>query len=374
LHKDLWSFLQVCKLLRDGVDTQAIAALTDGEWELILATANRHRVSPAIWANLVRNSVQSAVRQPIQTKLANIYELNTRRNRLIKREAAQAADWLNASGITPLMLKTSVNLLEAAESELGKWVTRDIDLLVDRDSFFPAAQILEHHGFRAKGDYNPQLHSYPALAKSGNVVTIDLHRDVGPQRNVLPVSEALRDARVLSEQPKILALPPTQRMVHLLYHGEIQDRRHELANVSLHQLVNFETLLRRYGDEIDWADVSARLSRAGSAAVLPSYLYLANRLLGLEHSRWPAPSPRARLHYGRWNLQMRSAFLTWLVQTWGVITPVMSRSRIEYFGGDAGDALSRTKYRLALGWTLIQRNGLTIFSKIAKVRQLRMRK
>jgi hypothetical protein len=52
----------------------------------------------------------------------------------------------------------------------------------------------------------------------------------------------------------------------------------------------------------------------------------------------------------------------------------MSRSRIEYFGGDAGDALSRTKYRLALGWTLIQRNGLTIFSKIAKVRQLRMRK
>jgi hypothetical protein len=71
---------------------------------------------------------------------------------------------------------------------------------------------------------------------------------------------------------------------------------------------------------------------------------------------------------------MRSAFLTWLVQIWGVITPVMSRSRIEYFGGDAGDTLSRTKYRLALGWTLIQRNGLTIFSKIAKVRQLRMRK
>ena len=120
MHKDLWSFLQVCKLLRDGVDAQAIAALTDGEWELILAAANRHRVSPAIWANLVRNSVQSTVRQPIQTKLANIYELNTRRNRLIKREAAQAADWLNASGITPLMLKTSVNLLEAAESELGK--------------------------------------------------------------------------------------------------------------------------------------------------------------------------------------------------------------------------------------------------------------
>jgi len=374
LHKDLWSFLQVCRLLRDGLEAQTIAALTEGEWELVLAAANRHRVSPAIWANLVRNNVQTAVRPPIQSKLANIYELNKRRNRLIKREAAEAAEWLNASDITPLMLKTSVNLLEAAKSELGKWVTRDIDLLVDQPSFFPAAQILENHGFRAKCVYNSQLHSYPALARAGNVVTIDLHRDVGPQRSVLPVGEALRDARVLSEQPKILALSPTQRMVHLLYHGEIQDRRYELANVSLHQLVNFETLLRRYGDEIDWAEVSARLSRASSQAILPSYLHLANRLLGLDHSRWPTAGVRARLHYTRWNLQMRSASLTWLVQIWGVITPLMSRSRIEYFAGDSGNALSRAKFRLALGWNLIQRNGLTIFGKIAKVRQLRMRK
>jgi hypothetical protein len=71
---------------------------------------------------------------------------------------------------------------------------------------------------------------------------------------------------------------------------------------------------------------------------------------------------------------MRSASLTWLVQIWGVITPLMSRSRIEYFAGDAGNALSRARFRLALGWSLIQRNGLTIFGKIAKVRQLRMRK
>ena len=314
------------------------------------------------------------MRQPVQSKLANIYELNKRRNRLIKREALEAAEWLNASGIVPLMLKTSVNLFESTENELGKWITRDIDLLVDQSSFFPAAQILENHGFRAKSAYNPQLHSYPALARAGNVVTVDLHRDIGPQRSMLPVEEALRDARVISEKPRILALSPTQRMVHLLYHGEVQDRRYELANVALHQLVNFETLLHKFGDDIDWVEVSERLSRADGAAVLPSYLYLANRLLGLDHSRWPAASLRARLHYGRWHLQMRSPFLTWLVQIWGVITPQMSRSRIEYFAGDAGDFLSRTKYRLAFGWSLIQRNGLAIFGKIGKVRQLRMRK
>jgi hypothetical protein len=351
-----------------------VADITGREWELILATANRHRVSPALWANLVRNNVQAAVRQPIQSKLANIYELNKRRNRLIKREALEAVDWLNASGITPLMLKTAVNLLECSEANLGKWVTRDIDLLVDHASFFAAAQILETHGFRAKSPYNPQLHSYPALARAGNVVTIDLHRDIGPQRSMLPVGEALHDARAISEQPRVLALSPTHRVVHLLYHGEIQDRRYELGNLSLHQLVNFETLLDKFGDQLDWGEVSTRLSRAGGAAVLPSYLYLANRLLSLDHPRWPRASLRARLHYVRCKAQMRSAILTWLVQIWGVITPQMSRSRIEYFVGDSGDVLSRTKYRIGYGWGFIHRNGLTIFGKIGKVRQLRMRK
>ena len=62
------------------------------------------------------------------------------------------------------------------------------------------------------------------------------------------------------------------------------------------------------------------------------------------------------------------------VEIWGVITPHMSRHRIDYAIGQSRGAVFRFLHRARITYGFIQRNGIQIVGKIEKVRQLRARK
>lgn len=63
----------------------------------------------------------------------------------------------------------------------ARWRRSRSMILVGHGSFFAAAVSLEGLGYEARGKYNPKLHNYPAQARAGKVVTIDLRRDIEPQ-------------------------------------------------------------------------------------------------------------------------------------------------------------------------------------------------
>ena len=367
------SFLQLCSLLREDLGRRKLTAM-DPDWGGMITLANRHRVTPALWFNLRQKGLDDLAPAAIRSTLANIYNLNNQRNRVIKSEAAEAVERLVSSHIVPVLLKTVVNLFEAPKAEFGIWITRDIDLLVKHASLTHAATALISTGYKAATPFNPALHSYPALSKPGKVVSLDLHRDIGPQRTVLTVEEAMAGAWPLPGNSKALVLSPTHRMVHLLYHSELQDRRYELGKISLHQLMNFKYLTERFGHQIDWDEVQARLSNAGGHRILPAYCYTAEQLLGIRHRDWPPASARSRLHLKRCMVQMSFPMLERIVEIWGVVTPQMSRHRIEYTIGQGRGALFRLLHRTRLAYGFIQKNGVQIVGKIEKVRQLRTRK
>ena len=366
-------FLQLCLLLRQDICRRDLTG-RDLDWAGIIALANRHRVTPALWFNLRQKELDEIVPAAIRSTMANIYTLNNQRNRVIKSEAVEALDRLATAQITPVLLKTAVNMFEAINAELGIWVTRDIDLLVKQAALTQAASILMSAGYKASLPYDPTLHSYPSLSKPGKVVTLDVHRDIGPQRNVLTVEDAMAEAWPLPGHDKALILSPTHRLVHLLYHSEIQDRRYELGKISLHQLLNFKYLTDRFGDRIDWKEVQIRLANAGGRRILPAYCYTAERLFGIAHRNWPRATARARLHFRRCMVQKSIPMLERAVETWGVITPQMSRHRIEYTIGQSRGAVFRFLHRIRITYGFIQRNGVQIVGKIEKVRQLRARK
>lgn len=378
LRSEAKAFAAVCSLLtRDGDDgsySASAAAFTEQDWTTLLALAKRHRVAPAIWRSLHDRRATTSVPPPVQQALKNIHRLNERRNRIIRDQATGVASLLNADGIQPVLLKTVANILERPLSDIGMWITRDIDLLVERNDFLRAAAILEAHGYAARATFNGLLHSYPALSRVGELVSVDLHRDLGPQRSLLSAEEALAHAELVVGPPcRASVLLPTHRMLHLLFHDEIQDRRFELGRISLHQLINFAYLVETYDDRIDWTEISARLRRAGHGAILPSYCHMAERLLGIRSAKFPPAGWRAKLHYRRCMIHMSSPMLQSAMTTWETLTPYMSQNRIEYMVGNRG-LLFRIRHRLAYAWGVCRRNGYGIFRKIQSLRGMRVKR
>src|SRR3546814_4514008 len=83
----------------------------------------------------------------------------------------------------------------------------DVDLLVPRAGFDAAIGALASIGYVAlSGPGEPPAHGV-TLARAGGLATIDLHRDLGPQRRVLPAEAVLASAVPLSANGLRLLAP-----------------------------------------------------------------------------------------------------------------------------------------------------------------------
>src|SRR5262249_8543919 len=136
----------------------------------------------------------------------------------------------------------------------------DVDLLV------PAGKVEQAIGTAVSLGYSvgsavPGGHSV-ALWHPERAASIDLHHDLGPQRNLLAAEEARGRAERVEELP-LWRLSPTDRAIHNIYHAQIQNRGYRLALLSLQQLCNLGLLLERHGDEIDWGFVGRQFARCG---------------------------------------------------------------------------------------------------------------
>jgi hypothetical protein len=311
----------------------------------------------------------------VARSLGNLFKLNEQRDKLILQQFTNVVALLNEHAIVPVALKTLVNMLETPARELGMWTTRDIDLLVKRSDFFRAAELLENYGYVPKTAFNNLMHSYPALYRPGELVGVDLHRDLGPQRLLVTAEEAFNEAKQIQYQGcAVKILVPTHRLLHLLYHDEIQDRRFELGRISLHQLLNFGYLVRRYDQQINWSEVKNRLRSAGFPSLLPSYCYMAEQLLRVKSANFPKAGWRARLHYSRCIAQMDSRLLQSLMTIWETITPpAVSKKDIEYMAGNTR-LIDRLRYRHAFVRDVWQRNGAGIFRKIKLLQRMRVQR
>src|SRR5262249_48891631 len=158
-----------------------------------------------------------------------------------RAQIMECAAALNAEGIAPVLLKTVVNLVERPDAAIGTWTTRDIDLVVEPERFDRSLEIITSLGYRTRPELKCEDgHSHPGLVRPGSVVPIDLHKSIGPQLHILSTSEALAEAKALGTGgAEIRTLSSTHQMIHVVFHSEVDDRRHELGLIGLHPLINF---------------------------------------------------------------------------------------------------------------------------------------
>jgi hypothetical protein len=321
------------------------APVASPDWVPVLAIANEHLLTPALWGALRDSGQVALVPADVRDYLATLHRLNGDRNRALRRQAIELIGALNAQGIVPILLKGGLALFDGPYRDPDVRMMRDLDILVPASSRGDAIDVLERLGYRLTQPYSAGHHAYGDFARPNDPGSVDLHTELVDPSHVLPASEVWDRAElqeIWREAGRVYYLSPcaTDRILHNLLHAQI----HYLGNfyrgeLQVQQVYELVALARHFGTAIDWSFVQERLRAHRLTVALESYLLAAHRLLGLA---WPLsrpPGPGARLNYLRCDVQFGMRSLQWIGIPWGNLRGALAWHRMHALHGDAGGPL-----------------------------------
>lgn len=300
------------------------------DWVGLAAVANEHLVAPTVWTALDRGGLLPELPEDFRAYLAAIHRANAIRGEAMRRQLRRAASALNAAEIVPVLLKGGARLFEnTAEGDAR--MMADLDLLVEERRLDEALAILCRSGYRVVDDRSAGRFHATALRHAGEPAAIDIHRHVGPQRDFIPLAEALAGAVPLAAGDcRLLALAPTHRVMHVFFHAQIHDRGQASHALPLRQLEEFAWIAECHASAIDWAAIAGAVDRLRLRRAWDAWLHLAERCLGLAPAmplRW---RQRAARHYRRCLFLLDHRGLARVLGAALAVTEPLSYANIDY--------------------------------------------
>ena len=325
--------------LAQALRGEAVAA---ADWTAVLALANEHLLTPALWSVLGASGRAEAIPADVRDYLQALHALNGQRNAAIRGQSVELAGALNKAGIVPVLLKGALTLFDGPYEDPAARMMRDIDLLVPAASRDAAIGVLERLGYRLARGYGESHHAFGDFAREGDPAAVDLHTELVDPHYVLPAAE-VRERGALRQFEGITVVTPsaTDRVLHNFLHAQIHHLGHYYrGEMPIGQLYEMTVLARSFDAAIDWRFVERRLETHRLATSLESYLVAAQRLFGLDWPLSTKPRLASRLHHLRCDLQAHSALLRWLGITWGNMRGPLAWHRMQALYGKDGSALA----------------------------------
>jgi hypothetical protein len=301
-----WRLLCEC-LGRQATVARALAA--PGFDAMALgAAADREFLGPALHAAFLAQGLEDRLDPEFRDWLALLHAENERRNGIIAGQCREVGQVLHGIGVTAAALKGAGWLFDGAADAASDRMMLDIDLLVPRGRLDDAVAALLHAGYREVPEALAEeghFHHPPLRPPAGGVL-VELHRDLGWQREVLPAEEVLAAATPVAPG---LALPRAEhRVLHVVLHGWVQDADWIGGRLRLRDLLDLARLVARHRAALDWPALLARAHAQGIGRVLETALLQADLLLGEKLPHGVVPGGWARLQAGRVEWQHRSAW------------------------------------------------------------------
>jgi hypothetical protein len=304
------------------------------DWVGLAGLANAFLVAPALWRSLETKGLMADVPADFRDYLGAIYRANAIRMEAIRREARRAVAALNACGIAPLVLKGAARLFEAEPDAAHARMMADLDLLVEAPRLDAALAALGAAGYEIVAEApGPRRHAI-TLRSPGEPAAIDLHHDIGPQRDFIPLADAVADAATASIAECRIRIPsPTHRVMHIFFHCQVHDRGHVGGDIPLRHLEDFAWIVARHGPAIDWAAIGRACDRQRLRREWDAWLFMAEHCLGVAMPGSPRRPWRAWLHYRRCLLQLDHAWLDAILRSALAMTEPLSYANIIYKHG-----------------------------------------
>ena len=368
------TLLLLCRCLRPAGAPGDVAPATGSpvhadQWTAVIDLANVHYLTPALWFALHEKGQVHQLPTDAQDFLEEAYRLNRTRNERIRDQAIELIEALNGTEISSVVLKGGTYLFEGDQNAFDTRMMVDLDLLVPKTHLEQSFEITKSLGYRVLTEYDPRLHQLDPMGREGDSASIEIHKDAGMQRLILPAEDVFRDAVSRDYAGTPLLIPsPTHRAIHNIFHSEVQAQdNYALGHLPLRYLHDLMLLRRRHETEIDWGQVQTSLSRQGYGYLVPGFLYLADRLFGLP---MPAASPvttGAKGHYAWCVAQFKWPALRAVVSFCGTVGHPFRRPPVEYIYGRAHNPVALQVNRLCYVFDLAARYRGASWAKLSDV-------
>jgi len=327
----------------DGGGKSAAERRRRCDWTAPLELANRHWVTPALYAALRDADALAELPADVVDYLGLVHRLNGERNEALRRQAVELLEALNGAGIRPMLLKGALALFTGLYRDPAARMLRDIDVLVPSGCEDNAAIVLQRLGYRLATKYEVGHNAYGDFERPHDPGAVDLHVELIETPHLLAARDVWGRARkVAYADSEFYAPSATDAVLHHLLHAQI----HYLGNfyrgiLELRQVYEFAQLLRRSAD-VDWPEIAQRFEGHGLAVALESHALAALRLFGAP---WPLPRPpsrRAVAHFHRCMLQLRMPTLTWVSVPFANIRAAFATHRVSNLYGGEGSRVALT--------------------------------
>ncbi len=368
-HRFLWRCLSPAQTpaavatLRGDMEAGGI------DWDEVVRIADREMLSPALCSALAAKGLLDAVPGGVRGSLERRLAINGLRNERIKQQALEIVAALNRIGIEPIILKGGLHFFEAPPADLGTRMMWDLDFVVPENELDRAVDGLCAIGYQIDQEGENWTYHYRPLFHPEAILPIDVHRYVGEQKDLLPPTEAWREAvPVPAGDLRLRALCPTHRVFHNIFHSQVQDRGHELGIIYLRQLYALVAMCTDHALAIDWDSLLRRMDGRGLGPQLRARMYQAARLFGVPLPRALFPTLGARFHHRRCLFQLRRHWLIRLVHEWAGATQPFKRHAMDLIYGCGTNPIKVNAYRVRHAWYLLRKYRGQIRSKIVEKR------
>lgn len=253
------------------------------DWDLLVETAQAHRVFPLLYTNLAQY-FQEAVPRQIAGDLKAQFLKNSALNLFLSHQLLQLLRLFEAQDIKAVSFKGPV-LAEYLFGDINYRTFADLDILIGKEDLEKAVLLLRSAGFRF--DIDLHLKQYLQLARTGyhaglikeqHSFLVELHwemsgRYLPREMGLRDVQSRLRQARFLDQE--IVSLAPPDLLVYLCIHGS----RHYWLQLDF--IICVAELLRKEKD-LNWDLAYREADRFGARRMLLLGCHLAREVLGAE--------------------------------------------------------------------------------------------
>jgi putative nucleotidyltransferase-like protein len=299
------------------------------DWIAVVDIANRHGVSPALWLALKRKALTDSLPGDLQDYLVMLHDLNCRRNRLIREQAIEALSALTRRGLCPILMKGGISLFEDGVDD-GLCMMSDVDILLEESELAAASAALNTLGYFLFSTPPSHAHAW-TFYRPMSLATIDLHKHVGPQRDLLRPMAA-RDAAVpfASREGALHALSPTHRAQLLLMTFGIFERHYRNGHIPLKGLHDLAALCSRHADKIDWDAITKQAELYRFDVSAQAFLHMAHHILAVPPPVSLSETRASRRYLRRCLLQLALPPFEQIMRFWTYLTWPFDRFRMDY--------------------------------------------
>jgi Uncharacterised nucleotidyltransferase len=300
------------------------------DWLMVIDIACRNGLTPALLLAMERKALVDELPTDLQRYLAMIHGLNRRRNEIIREEAHSAIVALAAGGLRPILMKGALGLFDG-ESDRGLRMMTDIDMLLSEQEMEKACSILSSMGYFLFGQPRRYDHAHAwTFHRSGSLVTIDLHRHVGPQREILATEIARNNAVPSADDSSIWELCPTHSALLQVMTFAIFERFYRLRQIPLRGLHDLASLCHHRQREIDWSAIAYVAEGHDFAPATHAFLHMARRIFSV-----PVPPILGRTPRAYWYLQQSLLYQSLpaaqrTIRAWNRLAWPLDRFRMHY--------------------------------------------